>query len=219
MNQSDIQKQVLLLPRIQQIQVDSQTKKDVIKQWLQPTIDEIGAAFEWDFVLDETTFSGGTVKDQAQYTLKGANTNAMEIVTIKYGSDENVLKKMHPIDMDEFLHKRSHSSTDFWVPDGRVNSFPRVKLVATPGEAGTQILYRYRKNNLTIADMPNNFSRVVAMGVARNLDENLEGLYQNALEFMIDNYRATQVGGRTVHLDPHLVDLNNWRSRNMGWTG
>lgn len=219
MNAAGIQKQVLLLPRIQQIQVDSQTKKDVIDEWLQSTIDEIAAAYEWDFVLDETTFSGGTVKDQAQYTLKGTASNAMEIITIKYGSDENVLKKMHPIDIDAFLHKRSHSSTDFWVPDGRVNSFPRVKLVAAPSEAGKQIKYRYRRNNIALSDLPNNFSRVVAMGVARNLDENLNGLYQDALEFMIDNYTATQVNERVVHLDPHLIDLNNWRNRNMGWNG
>ena len=216
------------MPRIQalgvnpvtgKVVVSQQTKKDVIDEWLQPTIDEIAAAYSWDFVLDETTHSGGTVKDEPQYTLKGTASNAMEIVTIKYGSDENVLKKMHPIDMDAFLHKRSHSSTDFWVPDGRVNTFPRVRLVATPGEASTQIKYRYRRNNITLSDLPNNFGRVVAMGIARNLDENLDGLYQDALEFMIDNYTATQVNERVVHLDPHLIDLHNWRSRNHGWSG
>jgi len=207
------------LPRIQQIQVDSQTKKDVIDEWLQPTVDEIAAAYEWDFVLDETTLSGGTVADQSQYTLKGTNSNSMEIITIKYGSDENVLKKMHPIDMDWFLHNRSHSSTDFWVPEGRVNSFPRVRLVATPGEASTQIKYRYRRNNIILDDLPGNFSRVVAMGVARNLDENLNGLYEDALEFMIDNYTATQVNERVVHLDSMLIAQNNWRSRKMGWGG
>ncbi len=143
----------------------------------------------------------------------------MEIVNIKYGSDENLLKKMHPIDIDEFLHKRSHSSTDFWVPDGRVNTFPQVRLVATPSESSTQIKYRYRRNNITLGDLPNNFGRVVAMGIARNLDENLDGLYQDALEFMIDNYTATQANERVVHLDPMLVMKNNWRARNIGWNG
>ena len=216
------------MPRIQalgvnpvtgKVVVSQQTKKDVIDEWRQPTIDQIAAAYEWDFVLDETTFSGGTTSGTSQYTLKGTASNAMEIVTIKYGSNENVLKKMHPIDIDEFLHKRSHTSTDFWVPDGRVNTFPRVKLVATPSGTSKQIKYRYRRNNITLSDLPNNFGRVVAMGIARNLDENLDGLYQDALEFMIDNYTATQVNERVVHLDPHLIDLHNWRSRNHGWSG
>jgi len=207
------------LPRIQQIQVDPQTKKDVIDEWLQPTVDEIAAAYEWDFVLNETTLSGGSVAAQAQYTLPGDSTDALEIVTIKYGSDENILKKMHPIDIDEFLHKRSHSSTDFWVPEGRVNNFPRVRLVAAPAESSTQIKYRYRRKNIALSNLPDNFSRVVAMGVARNLDENLNGLYEDALDFMIDNYTATQSNERVVHLDPMLVMKNNWRSRSMGWSG
>ena len=199
--------------------VNAQTKKDVIDEWLQPTIDEISAAWEWDFVLDETTFPGGTTTGTAQYVLKGANTNALEIITIKLGSDENVLKKFHPLDLDEFLHGRSHSSTNIWIPDGRVNSFPRVRIVATPSESSTQIKYRYRKNNISLAEFPDNFSRVVAMGVARNLDENLEGLYQKALDFMIDNYRATQVHERTAQLDPMIVVRNNRRARLIGWNG
>ena len=104
---------MLLLPRIQQIQVDAQTKTDTVENWLQPTINEIGKAWEWDFVLYETIYTGGSVSGTAQYALEGAFSDALEIITIKYGDDENVLKKMHPIDMDEYLHNRSHSSTDF----------------------------------------------------------------------------------------------------------
>ena len=208
---------MLLLPRIQQIQVDAQTKTDTVENWLQPTINEIGKAWEWDFVLYETLYTGGSVSGTAQYALEGAFSDALEIITIKYGDDENVLKKMHPIDMDEYLHNRSHSSTDFWVPDGRQNGFPLVRLVATPDENGTQIKYRYRKRNISITEFPDDFMRTVALGIARNLDENLNGLYEDALEFMIDNYRATQVHERTVQLDPRLVASNNWKSSMHGY--
>lgn len=207
-----------LLPEVRRIDLDPQVKRDSIEAWIQPTVDSVVVAYEWDFAMDEATFDGGTVLDEAQYVLEGNNDDAQEIINIKYDSDENLLQKMHPIDIDRFLDRKSYSTVSFWVPDDRVNRFPRVRLVATPDEAGKQIKYRYRKKNLTLTAIPDNYSGVIAMGVARNLVPGYEIRYDNELTKMIDNYRSTQADERVAHMDPVLKDLNQGRDRLFGWS-
>ena len=72
---------------------------------------------------------------------------------------------------------------------------------------------------ITTAANSDNVTAPAVNGTLDLIGRTLKDSAKDALDFMIDNYRATQVGARTVHLDPHLIDLNNWRSRNHGWTG
>ena len=210
---------VLSLPLVRAIELGDNEKRDTVQEFIEPVIDEVLTSHLWDFMLDEATFLNGTVKDQANYTLEGNKSDCRDIVTVKYGDAENVLEERDPIDMEEWLTGRTHNTVNFWIMDGRVDKFPRIKIIATPGTANVQIKYRYAKNNVTLNDVPNEFEFVIVSGIASWLIPGYVRLYDRHIKKMISHHAVAGGHDRPALVDRYLVQMNNRRSRKYGYGG
>lgn len=202
---------------MEQIKLEPSIVSNAAEVFAEEAINEVVQANDWDFACNETTHSGGTTDGEGQYTLEGANTDAQSIIWIKYSSDEDLLTKMTPNQLARFLHNRTHSITNIWVPDGRVNGFPRVKLVATPGEDSVQIKYRYKMKSVTLTEYPDEYDYVITSGVLKRLLPVYSSIFENDLARMISTYESASGDESPAILDPHLIDSNNRRHTLYGY--
>lgn len=202
---------------IRGLELPSKEKRQIIEDYIEVALNEIVTSYEWDFVTDEA--STVTVKDQAEYTLEGNNSDCRDVLNVRYNTNLDLLLKRSAIDMDEFLHLRTHSTTNMWYPSGRDDGFPQITIVATPGAAGKTIKYRYRRSNVQLSEFPNEFSYVLVSGIAKRLIPDFTPIFSQDLKKMIDHYSG--VGGESTpaRLDPTAIRRNNERSKLFRYGG
>lgn len=216
---SGLTQKVLSLLLVRKVDIDENQKRKAIQELIPTVIDEVLTSHLWDFVMDEATHSGGTIADEANYTFEGNNSDCRDVITVKYDDAENVLEERDTIDMEEWLTDRTHNRVNFWIMDGRVNKFPRIKIIATPSTAGIQIKYRYAKNNVTLSDFPDEFESVLIAGLAAWMVPQYIPRFEKQIDKMIDNFSVSGGGDRPAKVDRYMVMLNNRRSRKYGWGG
>lgn len=144
-------------------------KKKAVAVTIDTALNTIIVAFDFPFVLDQK-IDETTVADQADYVLKGNNSDARDIMSITFGSDNNLLDKKSTQEHDDWISGQSVIPTDtgYWVPLGERQGFPLIKFVGTPsGE--TDFSYRYRKKNMDVDEFPDVWSGVLIAQVEAEL--------------------------------------------------
>ncbi len=169
-------------------------------------VDEIAMSHDFDFTINE--YSTTTTSGQAEYTLTGENHDLRDIIAIRYDSTE-VMQRMRRLDAYDLLDEDSTiGSVSVWYQSGVDSSgFPKVTLVDTPSATKT-LKVTYRKRNIPLSAIPNDFGWVIAQGVIAWVDPRSRGDFNVALRKMIRRY---QFGGKDVNLaqmDPHIARTN-----------
>jgi len=173
---------------------------------------EVAARHDWDFVLSQADKT--TVADQAEYTLKGNANDCRDVVNIRYQADGvtsfSLLERKRPVDMDAFLSNRDVTGVGWWYVSGRDSSgFPKVTIIDPPAAAGETLRYRYRKNNIGVAEFPDEFWGVLLSCLIGKFVPSQVGLYEKLLRIMIDRYAVSGGEANPARLDPKVVQLNN----------
>lgn len=207
MDVSKITEIIAALPQAREIG-DASYWSNVVPKVVDHVVDDIVTSWDFDFAIGEYS-DDSTVSGTAAYVLRGANNDLRDIVSIRLGSSKKILDRYRPQDMDALLNANQEPTGVFgWYLSNRHgDGFPEVTLVNTPTTA--EALYvRYRKNGLTLADIPDEFGHVVVRGVLGWMQPGLIGLYRDALRVMVERYKA---GGRDVSLAPfndHMMRTN-----------
>jgi hypothetical protein len=207
-----------ITPEIRIIQLPPEDKQEAIQSYIPIVVDEVSMANEnFDFATDVCDYTGGTVLNQADYTLRGNNNDCRAIINIRYGSDYDLLDEMRPVDLDEYLTDRSHTSTTIWVSHGRVDGFPRIKLVAAPTAAAEAIRYRYFKKNIPLTSFPEEFINVIISGVISKMVPEYKAIHLKDLSDMVNRYSPSGGADNPAKQDPETVRRNNSRFDRQGW--
>jgi len=220
MTTQEIVRLIEIVPVVRAIEMPADEKKKAINGYLPIAVAEVSVASEdFDFAISEADFSGGSVADQANYVLRGEGArDCREIINIRYGDDYGLLDKMRQVDVDEWLTNRTHTSTTIWVPHGRIDNYPRIKLVAAPDSSGENIRYRYFKKNIMINDFPDTFIYVIISGVVKRLIPAYVAVFNDDLATMINNYTTTGGADNPAKRDPEVTRRNNSRYGKNGWS-
>jgi hypothetical protein len=95
-----------------------------------------------------------------------------------------------------------------WYESHRDHGYPAVTIINTPTESGETLDIRYRKSGIKLADLPDEFGYVVALGVLGWIEPGYWPLFRRELKEMV---RRHSVGGKDVHraaIDPHIAATN-----------
>lgn len=187
---------------------------------LPPIVDEIVTAFDWDFACDVATDT--SVVSQAEYTLRGNADDCRDIINIRYGSGRGVvIEPLNTLKTDRREGETVSGSSDTsgvygYTLFGRSDDgFPKIQLFDTPLEAKT-ITYRYRKKDLSLADIPDSFGYVVRDFLRAEYDPGYQTKAEHRLGRMIARYK---VGGDTPDIarrDPVIEAGNVRRGEQQG---
>lgn len=169
-------------------------------------VDEIVTAHDFDFALNTYSLTWPATAEQ---TLTGEDNDLRDIVAIRYGSDNDVLQRMRLLDALDFLQNGgSIGSVAAWYQSGTDNAgMPKVTLIDTPTTSAT-VRVTYRKKDLTIRHIPDEFGYVLVEGILSTLYPARRRLFERALRKMIYRHK---VGGKDymqVSADPHIVGMN-----------
>ena len=182
--------------------------------------DEVATEWDWGFTTGETDES--SVANQATYTLKGKNNDCRDIINVRVIADGadgwTLLVEYSQTDMDELLSNRSADGMSMWTPDGRdANGYPKIKIFAAPSSADWTIRYRYRRNNISISDFPDEFTRVLQSALLSKFLPSYRIVYTKDLNDMIERYAAIGGTPRTVRLGADVMLRNNRIGRDYGY--
>lgn len=217
-NKDSIVDTVLMLPQIRAIgEVSVDDKRKAAEALFNSVKNDILITYDWPFAIYEATES--TVADQASYLLKGAESDCRDIINVRYGDDDILLDKRRRVDMDEYLDGRTISSVLFWMDDGYLDDYPKIKLVGTPSTAGETIRYRYRPKDVPLTRFPEQFEKAFILGIATGIVPSYNGLFNKALDRLIDNFDVGGGEDDQVKQDYLVVHRNNRRSTKFGWGG
>lgn len=213
---------LLALPALKDMPGEPADKRRLIDGFINMAVDEIVMAHDWDFAMgveDETT-----VADQALYTLKGdsVHEDCRQIFSIRYGSGTNddgynLLEKIEPGDLDRKLHATSVSGVTYWMPEGRVNDFPQIKLVEPEDDADHTMRYRYWRRGITFEMLPEGFDWLVFDGVKFYLSLIPWDLWTERKRQMINSYKRPGNEDRVVMNDINTVQRNRHRAEKYGY--
>jgi hypothetical protein len=191
---------------------------NALNKQMSSVLQEVSLDYPWDFVIKETSTT--SVANQATYTLAGANDDALEIATIKYGDNERLIIKKTQTWIDDWLTRQSVGYAKYWVPYGRDdNDEPKIKFIAATTESGQTILYRYWTKNLKLSLFPSLYSFVFESCLAKRFDPVFRDEYNEDIARAIATH--TRSGGETnlTVLDPVIRAANQRRNALHGWTG
>ena len=217
MNQDALISAVMLMPAIRGITMSDSEKRTALEAQLPSVKTKILYSYDWDFAIDEK--STVTVADQAAYVLKGNANDCRDIINIRYGSSAILIDRMRQVDFDEWYTYRTLTSVAKWVPDGREEGFPRVRLYSTPSVAGEAILYRYRRTDVTISEFPDDFAFVFQSGLAMRMIPGYDKVFKDDLGDMIKMYNFGGGEDNQIKQDPSIVLRNNKRATLYGYGG
>ena len=180
---------------------------------LEPLLDKISAAYDWDFVMEEYS-DETTVADTASYTFEGSNKDLRDVVNIRYGDSKKVLSKIRALEADDLLSDDGGlGGVKAWYQYGLDDhGYPQIVLVDTPATTGETLHVRYRRKEIGLKDFPDGFSDVMVDGVLGYLSDAKRIRFERSLKRMISRYR---VGGRDISIvgmDPHLSLGNSRRA-------
>lgn len=195
---------------------------DVIaRSLLDPIVERMANAYDWDFVFDEATES--TEVDENEYTLSGNNDDCKNIVNVRFGSGRGkVLEKLNTLITDRREGYDSDITTSFdtgtvygYTLQGRSDEgFPKIQIFDTPGEVKT-LTYRYRRNGLSISEFPADFGYVVLDYMKAQFDPAFLMVAKSSMNELIARYKPGGDEIEHVRRDP-VEEAGNIRRTNLG---
>lgn len=198
---------IIAIPEMRTVSADRDYWISVIGEMVSQVIAEIGTAYDFDFTLEDYG-SVTSVADQTSYTIQGRNKDLRDIVAIRYGTE--LLDRIGRIDAYELQEVGgSLGGTVAWYQSDMVGDFPKVTLLDTPATGGTALNVLYRRRNIELGTIPDEFGFVIAQGVLSWLRPDRRILFERALKKMIKNHKR---GGKDIDLvgvDPHITLTNN----------
>jgi len=211
---------VLTLPALNEMPGEESRKRELIDGFINMAVDEIVFSYDWDFAMavDDDT----TVASHALYTLEGANTDCRQIFSIRYGSGTNddgydLLEKIEPGDLDRKLHGSSVSGVTYWMPEGRVDDYPQIKLVEPCTDTDHTLRYRYWKNGVTFEVLPTGFDWLIFDGIRFHMGLIPYELWTQRLTKMINQYQRPTNADRQVMNDLNTTQRNRARAKKYGY--
>lgn len=181
---------------------------DVMPGAIKSVKSEILTSFDWDFLLNDYTV---TFTATAEQTVKGADDDLREIVSIRYSTGETVLQKMRTLDAYDLLDSDSNNTSRavsiWYLSETNSVGFPIIKLIGTPTSSeSAKILYRRR--DVELSKWPDELSHVMAAGVMANLSPQHRATFERILKRAI---RRHKIGGKDYNraqMDPQIVGTN-----------
>jgi hypothetical protein len=169
-------------------------------------------AVEHDWPFTHKTGTKSTTANVSEYTLEGDNNDCGDIMGIRYGTGNGiVLNELNVLDTDRKLSSNDtavDSTVYGFVKFGRSDEgFPNIKLYGTPETVET-LTYRYRRNNISLVDIPNNFAFVVRDGLLAQFDVALTPIFKGSLAKMASEYEIGGDGYSKMRLDPVISGGN-----------
>lgn len=211
---------IVITPEIRAIDIAPEDKQEAVTAYIPMVVMEVSMAHpDFDFAVDVCDYPGGSVLSQADYVLRGNNRDCRSIINIRYGSSYYLLDQMRPVDVDEFLTNRTHTSTTIWTMVGREDGFPKIKLIDAPSTAGEVIRYRYFKKNIDVSEFPEEFINVIISGVIAKFSPTYRAIHLKDLSDMISYYSPSGGEDNPAKQDPETVRRNNSRYSRMAWLG
>jgi hypothetical protein len=198
---------ITAIPEMRVVSADKDYWISVIGEVVEQVIAEIGTAYDFDFTLKDYG-SVTSVADTAAYKLQGRNSDLRDIVAIRYGTE--LLDRIRRIDAYEIQESgASLGGTVAWYQSDLIGGFPEVTLIDAPGTSGVALNVLYRRRNIELGTIPDEFGFVIAQGVLSWLRPDRRILFERALKKMIKNHKR---GGKDIDLvgvDPHIAMTNN----------
>lgn len=231
MTDTELVDRVIVKPRIKRLTLPvgqgglGLTVSDLRSQlggFIPSVVSEVAGVHSWDFALKETTHSGGSVANTANYTLEGDDKDCLSIFNVHWGSgdEEILLKKKTQAKMDAMMSRASVDTPTYWLANGRTNNHPIIKIVSAPTTSGTTITYKYWRENYDILEIPSSLDYLLEIALAKRLDATFGGdFWDNEVSQAIASYERS--GGETNVAEPdsEIVACNVRRSRRQGWSG
>ena len=170
------------------------------------------------------------VASTSDYNLTGSDDDCAEVLSIRYGTELLLLEHLRQADYER---KKTagywFGSPSAWMDAGRKNQAPMITMIGTP-EEDSSFEYRYRRNNLTIEEFPNDWywvlvkvtlAELVAMFKDKNgrvIQSNMPSEAAGAIMFMVSNYRRYPENKNwQMPADPVTANRNNKRNRLYGY--
>lgn len=198
---------ITAIPEMRAVNADKDYWIGIIGGIVTQVIAEIGTAYDFDFTLKDYG-DVTSVADQASYVIPGKGKDLRDIVAIRYGTE--LLNRIGRIDAYEIQESGgSLGGTVAWYQSGLVGKFPEITLIDTPTSAGVVLNVLYRRRNIELGTIPDEFGFVIAQGVLSWIRPDRRILFERALKKMIKNHKR---GGKDIDLvgvDPHITMTNN----------
>lgn len=189
-------------------------RKDVNKMvlsTLDSAVKEIALAHDWTFAYDLATTT--SVADQADYTLEGNNSDCRDIVNIRWGDNEAVLEELNFLQDDRRTEGTEGSGVYGYILFKREDNFPVVTIRGTPDSVET-FIYRYRKKDITLAELPNSFDIAVVDQIMKRWDRGWELAAETSLNKLIARYKIGGDRNETVRMHP-TIETGNMRRKGL----
>jgi len=188
--------------------------KTVVTGILPGVTEEIGLAYDWDFIFDNKTVT--VTSGTSSYVITGTKYNIRDIQDIRYGANGVYLQKMRILDALDFVQNDGPTSVQAWYQDG-VNSagYPIIKLVATPDESTTMDV-RYRKANIPFIEFPSYFGLLFVSRILAEVSPERMASFKNMLKTYIKRYHVGGKDYNVMQIDPQIVAGNRYRSSLYG---
>ena len=220
MTVQEIQDRLLGLPELLALDLDASAITKSIDTYAPEVVREVATRYDWSFVLETHDHTDGTVASQADYTLLGKHDNARDIINIRYGDNLVLLDERTPERQDEWQTQRAAlSDVWIWIPNGREGKSPKITLYGTPSTAGKTLRYRYRRDNVTLQEWPQDFEFVIVSGVASKLFPNRRSIFEADIQIMVDRYESSGGEDDPAIQDPRIISANNRRALKYGYGG
>jgi hypothetical protein len=193
---------------------DASYWKQVVSGIMPGITEEIGMAYDWDFIFDVKTIT--IISGVATYTITGTTYNIRDIQDIRYGNNEVAIPRMRIMDALDFIEQNQPTSVQGWyVESVNKNGYPVVRLVGTPTE-DTTMKVRYRRRDIPFADFPAGFGLLFVSRLLAEISPERTLSYKNLLKLYIKRYH---VGGKDymqLQQDPQIVAGNRYRASLYG---
>lgn len=188
----------------------------IVNDFLPVVVDRIIVSHDWDFACDVGTTT--TVVGTSEYTLDGNAGDCRDIINIRIGTGRGlVIERLNTLKTDR--REGSEETTNpgtvsgYTVYGRSTDGFPKIQLFDTPQEAQT-LTYRYRKNGLTVENIPDEFGFVVRDMVLGQFKPEYIPLGDRGLREMVDRYSLGGDEIDVVRQDP-IIEAGNVRRNNV----
>jgi len=214
----------LAAPEIRALDIAVDEKREMANDYLDIAVDVLTLAHSWDFVMGVNDHTDGTVADQAEYTLIGADNDCRAIYNVRVADntsdtddeDLRLLDKKLPAEIDDYLQRYTMTKTAIWVPTGTSSGSPQVTLYKTPSESGRCLRYRYWKNGVTFEDFPDDFAGLFDTAIRARFTPAMRQVLESQLTDQINSHNRSGGGAKSVLVNPYVARRN---LRRAGWFG
>ena len=203
---------------LQLIAMPEDQKRSAVQAYIPVVLLECLTVYDFDFVCDWTTYSGGTVANQATYKCSGKLSDCRAVTRVLYGANELVLEFVRQADMDTKLSGLERPDTvAYWTSEIRQDGFPVIRLIGTPIVGSEQIKYRYRLKSVEITQWPEEHTWVIISGVVAKFVPEFESMHRAAINKMIAFYNPVKSSAQPAPINTALARLNRERNQRHGY--